>query len=103
MGDQIFGGSGSSYDFSNLARKRDVIVVTINIVWEFFGWFSSDFIRETSSELDKTSNFGHLDIIEALNWTNRNIKSFGGNPDNITVFGESAGGHNVLTCYWHHL
>ncbi len=90
-------GSGSSYDFSNLARKRDVIVVTINYRLGVFGWFSSDFIRETSSGLDKTSNFGHLDIIEALNWTNRNIKSFGGNPDNITVFGESAGGHNVLT------
>ena len=54
-------GSGSSYDFSNLARKRDVIVVTINYRLGVFGWFSSDFIRETSSGLDKTSNFGHLD------------------------------------------
>ena len=90
-------GSGSSYDFSNLAKQKDVIVVTINYRLGVFGWFSSDFIRESSSGLDQTSNFGHLDIIEALKWTNRNIKSFGGDPDNITIFGESAGGHNVLT------
>ena len=47
--------------------------------------------------LDKTSNFGTLDIIAALEWVKQNILLFGGDPNNITIFGESAGGHNVLS------
>jgi para-nitrobenzyl esterase len=46
---------------------------------------------------DQTSNFGTLDIISALEWVKSNISLFGGNPDNVTIFGESAGGHNVLS------
>jgi para-nitrobenzyl esterase len=49
------------------------------------------------SDLDKTSNFGTLDIITALEWVQSNISSFGGDPNNVTIFGESAGGHNVLS------
>jgi para-nitrobenzyl esterase len=47
--------------------------------------------------LDKASNFGTLDIIQALKWVNKNIELFGGDSNNITIFGESAGGHNVLS------
>jgi para-nitrobenzyl esterase len=46
---------------------------------------------------DKSSNFGILDIIAALEWVKSNISLFGGNPNNVTIFGESAGGHNVLS------
>ena len=46
---------------------------------------------------DKSSNFGTLDIIAALEWVKSNISLFGGDPDNVTIFGESAGGHNVLS------
>ena len=46
---------------------------------------------------DASANFGTLDLIAALKWVKANAASFGGNPNNITIFGESAGGHNVAT------
>ena len=61
------------------------------------GWFTHPAIQGLQDGLDKTSNFGTLDIIAALEWVNNNITSFGGNPNNITIFGESAGAHNVLS------
>ena len=54
-------------------------------------------IKALQDNDDKSSNFGTLDIIAALKWVKLNISLFGGNPDNVTIFGESAGGHNVLS------
>ena len=90
-------GAGSDYDFSNLATSQQVIVVTINYRLGLFGWFASPFFAETSEGLDKSYNFGHLDIIKGLEWVNQNISSFGGDKNNVTIFGESAGGSNTLT------
>ena len=98
----IHGGGNTSglkdlYDFSKMVRKHDVVVVTINYRLGPFGWFTHPSIQELQEGDDKTSNFGTLDIIEALKWVKNNIQNFGGDPDNITIFGESAGGHNVLS------
>ena len=85
------------YDFSGLVKTENVIVVSINYRLGPFGWFSNPSIQDFQKGIDKTSNFGLLDIIEALKWVNKNIDKFGGNKNNITIFGESAGGHNVLS------
>ena len=95
-GANIF-GAGSQYDFSALATSQQVIIVTINYRLGIFGWFTSNDLRDTSEGLDKSSNFGQLDIIKALEWVKSNIDYFGGDSSNVTIFGESAGGHNTLT------
>jgi para-nitrobenzyl esterase len=98
----IHGGGNTSgikdyYDFSALVEEQQVIIVKINYRLGPMGWFTHPGIQDLQAGMDKTSNFGTLDIIEALRWVKMNIASFGGNPDNVTIFGESAGGHNVLT------
>ena len=98
----IHGGGNTSgfkdqYDFSKMVKNYDVIVVTINYRLGPFGWFTHPSIQEFQSGLDKSSNFGTMDIISALKWVQKNISLFGGDPNNVTIFGESAGGHNVLS------
>ena len=98
----IHGGGNTSglkdlYDFSTLVKDHGVIVVTINYRLGPFGWFTHPSIQGLQNGIDKTSNFGTLDIIAALEWVQENISLFGGDPHNVTIFGESAGGHNVLS------
>ncbi len=98
----IHGGGNTSglkdlYHFDKLVKKHDVIVVRINYRLGPLGWFTHPAIQDLQDGLDKTSNFGTLDIIAALKWVKENISLFGGDSENITVFGESAGGHNVLS------
>ena len=98
----IHGGGNTSglkdlYDFSKFVKKHNVIVVTINYRLGPLGWFTHPSIQNLQDGIDRTSNFGTLDIISALEWVNENINSFGGDSSNITIFGESAGGHNVLS------
>jgi para-nitrobenzyl esterase len=98
----IHGGGNTSgvkdyYDFSELIREHEVLVVTINYRLGPMGWFTHPAIQGLQNGIDKTSNFGTLDIMEALKWVRTNIQNFGGDPNNITIFGESAGGNNVLS------
>ena len=98
----IHGGGNTSglkdlYDFSAMVKRHDVLVVSVNYRLGPFGWFTHPSIQDLQSDIDKTSNFGTLDIIAALEWVQSNISLFGGDPNNVTIFGESAGGHNVLS------
>jgi len=98
----IHGGGNTSglkdlYDFSKLVKKHNVIVVRVNYRLGPFGWFTHPAIQSFQNGQDATSNFGTLDLVMALKWVNKNITAFGGNKNNITIFGESAGGHNVLS------
>ncbi len=98
----IHGGGNTSglkdlYDFNKMVKRHNIIVVRINYRLGPFGWFYHPSIQELQQDIDKTSNFGTLDIIAALDWVRKNITQFGGDPENVTIFGESAGGHNVFS------
>lgn len=87
-------GSGSLYNGANLAARNRVVVITINYRLGIFGWFHHPTLAQRYSS--RSGNYGLLDIVRALEWTRDNIREFGGDPNNITVFGESAGGANTL-------
>ncbi|CAN5551064.1 carboxylesterase/lipase family protein [soil metagenome] len=86
------GGGGDALDGTNLANFGDVVVVTINHRLNVFGY--SDLSRAGPRFAD-SANAGHLDIVAALAWVRDSIASFGGDPGNVTVFGQSAGGAKV--------
>src|SRR5947207_10546545 len=90
-------GAGSIpwYSGSNLARKGDVVVVTVNYRLGVFGFLHVEPLL--GSEFAGAANNGIRDQIAAIAWVRENIASFGGDPDNITLFGESAGGMSVAT------
>ncbi len=87
-------GAGWIYDGSNFARDG-VVLVSINYRLGPLGWFAHPALtREAGAQ--PTGNFGLMDQIAALEWVQRNIAAFGGDPKNVTVFGTSAGGANTL-------
>jgi para-nitrobenzyl esterase len=91
-------GHGGYYRGKNLAGKYDLVVITINYRLGPLGWFSHPALRGSAlSPEDKSGNYGTLDIIAALSWIKDNISNFGGDPDNVTVFGESAGAVDTLS------
>ncbi|MEM7411009.1 MAG: carboxylesterase family protein [Myxococcota bacterium] len=86
-------GSGGLYDGRRLAKRGDVVVVTINYRLGVLGFLNHPELRALGFE----SNLGLRDQIRALEWVRENIAGFGGDPDNVTIFGESAGGMSVGT------
>ena len=91
-------GLADFYDGGNLAVQGGVVVVTINYRLGPLGWFRHAALREGEAGADERSgNFGTLDLIRALGWVRENISGFGGDPERVTIFGESAGGRNVAS------
>lgn len=89
-------GSAATYNPSHLVSEQSVIVVTIAYRLASFGWFRHPSLRAgPTTAMDDSGNFGTLDTIAALRFVQDNIAEFGGDPSNVTIFGESAGGHNV--------
>ena len=86
--------SEMEFDGERLAR-RGVIVVTVNYRLNVFGFLTHPEITKESPEAP--ANFGHLDQQAGLRWVIRNIEAFGGDPKNITIGGQSAGGGSVMT------
>jgi para-nitrobenzyl esterase len=81
------------YNGSNLAKAHDVVVVGVNHRLNAFGYL---YLAELGGEkYSQAGNAGHLDIIAALEWVRDNIDRFGGDPGNVTIFGQSGGGRKV--------
>lgn len=86
-------GSDSFCDGKNLALKGDVVVVTINHRLNVFGFLQLG--EEWGPEYASSGQAGMLDIVLSLEWVRDNIARFGGDPGNVTIFGESGGGRKV--------
>lgn len=98
----IFGGGNvagasnlPSYDAVNFARDG-VIVVAMNYRLGALGFFAHPALTAEAPKDQPLANYGLMDQIAALKWVRRNIAAFGGDPGNVTLFGESAGGEDVL-------
>lgn len=88
-------GSEPEFDGQEWASK-DVVLVTFNYRLGVFGFLTHPELSAESPD-GVSGNYGILDQIEALNWIQKNIAQFGGDPDNVTIFGQSAGGGSVKT------
>jgi para-nitrobenzyl esterase len=91
------GGSGGDvrYDGTRLADRHGVVLVTVNERLNAFGFL---YLAELGGEKYADSgNVGILDLVAALRWVRDNIGEFGGDPDNVTIFGQSGGGGKVST------
>jgi len=88
-------GHGGSYSGDALATQENVVLITINYRLGPLGWFSHP-VLATGDTLDDSGNYGTLDALAALAWTRDNIAAFGGDPGNVTLFGESAGAADTL-------
>ena len=87
-------GSGSArsapwFDGSRLARRGDVVVVTVNHRIGVLGHLHLE-------QFEASGNLGLLDLVAALEWLRANVSAFGGDPDRVTIFGESGGGGKVM-------
>ena len=90
-------GEAGFYHPGKLAADQRVIVVSVNYRLGPIGWLRHAALREGATPAEQSGNFATLDLVRALEWVRDNIGAFGGNPDNVTIFGESAGGQNVFT------
>jgi para-nitrobenzyl esterase len=94
-GFQAGSGNATSYDGSNLARKQDVVVVSVTHRLNNFGYlYLADLFGPTYAD---SGNVGQLDLIAALRWVRDNISNFGGDPSRVMIFGQSGGGGKVST------
>jgi para-nitrobenzyl esterase len=97
-GGNTIGHAGSFYDGSRLAVRHDLVVVSTQFRLGPMGWLAHPALLEGGAPgAPKSGNFGTLDLIAALRWVQENVEFFGGDPGNVTVFGESAGGQNVIS------
>ena len=81
-----------AYDGENLSRAGDVVVVSVNHRLNVLGYLD---LSPFGEKYQDSANAGNLDLIAALEWIRDNIEGFGGDPENVTLFGQSGGGVKV--------
>lgn len=92
-------GTGSSplYDGTNMVRRGDVVLCTINSRLNVFGF--CDLSGYLGSEFAQSGNAGYLDLVRSMQWVRDNIAAFGGDPGNVMIYGQSGGGRKVTVCF----
>jgi para-nitrobenzyl esterase len=93
-GNEVGGGHLPTYDGQSFA-ERGVVVVTLNYRLGAAGWFAHPKLTAAAGKDEPLVSYGSMDQTEALRWVQRNIAAFGGDPKNVTIFGQSAGGYGV--------
>jgi para-nitrobenzyl esterase len=88
-------GSYTREDWRRLAARENVVVVSINYRLGIFGFLAHQALTAENPNLRTSGNYGIQDQTAALRWVRNNISAFGGDPDNVTIFGQSAGGISV--------
>jgi para-nitrobenzyl esterase len=96
-GFEVGAGSSPLYDGTNLAKRGDVVVATINSRLNVFGFCQLG--QRLGDAYRSSGNAGIMDLSMAMRWVRDNIAAFGGDPRNITIFGQSGGGRKVSMCY----
>jgi len=96
----VFGSGGDAfYAGSELARRHGVVVVTINYRLGGLGFLAHPELSAEDPDHPASGNYGLMDQLAALEWVHRNIAELGGDPDRVTLFGESAGGYSTCLHY----
>ena len=96
-GNSIGSSATSSYFGNAVAERSNMVYVSVNYRLGAMGWFFHPAVTGSGSSRDRSGNYGTLDLVKSLEWVRDNIEAFGGNPNNVTVAGESGGAFNVLS------
>jgi para-nitrobenzyl esterase len=96
-GNSIGSSATQSYYGNAVAEKSNLLYISVNYRLGAIGWFIHPAVTGSGSIEDQSGNYGTLDLIKSLEWVRDNIRAFGGDPNNVTIAGESGGAFNVLS------